>query len=84
MLCEVDSGNVTRFLVMLTGANESEIEKMLMSGIPPWVVANKYGKYDDYKEILKNNISARLQILIDNDELSHDEANNMYNRISQY
>lgn len=84
MLCEVDSGNITRFLVMLTGANESEIEKMLMSGIPPWVVANQYGKYEDFKEILKNNIAARLQILIDNEELTTDEANKMYNRINQY
>ena len=40
MLCQVESGNVTLLLTMLTGAQQSEIEAMLMNGVRPAEVAN--------------------------------------------
>lgn len=84
MLCNVDSGNVTLLLSMLTGADESEIEGLLFTGLPPWAVAAQYGKYNEFKDIIKSNYAHRLQKLVDNNELSASAANEMYNRISEY
>lgn len=84
MLCNIDSGNITLLLSMLTGAEESEIEGLLFTGLPPWAVAAQYGKYNEYKELIKANYALRLQTLVDNNELSPYTANEMYNRISEY
>ena len=56
---------------------------MLMNGIMPADVANQFGKYEEYRAFLKSNIAARLQVLIDNDEITVKEANELFNRISE-
>ncbi len=84
MLCNVDSGNTTLLLSMLTGVEESEIEELLITGLPPWTVAAKYGKYEEYKELIKTNYVQRLQTLVDENKLSANAANEMYNRINSY
>ena len=83
MLVDVESGNVTLLLSLITGAEESVIEEMLMNGIMPADVANQFGKYEKYRAFLKSNIAARLQVLIDNDEITVKEANELFNRISE-
>ena len=83
MLVDVESGNVTLLLSQITGAEESVIEEMLMNGIMPADVANQFGKYEEYRAFLKSNIAARLQVLIDNDEITVKEANELFNRISE-
>ncbi len=83
MLCQVESGNVTLLLTMLTGAQQSEIEAMLMNGVRPAEVANHYGKYDEFVAFLKSNIAAKLQVLLENNEITVREANELFNRISQ-
>ena len=84
MLCNVKSGNVTALLSSLTGADEKEIEALLLTGLTPWVVASRYGKYDEFKTIVKNNYATHLQVLITNNEISVSDANEMYNKISDY
>lgn len=84
MLCNVESGNVTLLLTILTGAEQSEIEKMLMNGTRPAEVAEYYGKYDEFNLFLKKNIALKLQALIDNNEISVKEANQLFNQINNY
>lgn len=84
MLCNVESGNVTAVLASLTGADAKEIEALLITGIPPWGVAARYGKYDEFKGIIKSNYIARLQTLIDGGEITVKEANEMFNKICDY
>lgn len=83
MLCEVESGNVVLLLSLITGAEESLIEEMIINGIQPGEVANKFGKYDEYKQFLKNNVLSQLQTLIDNEEITVKEANDLFNRIGK-
>lgn len=84
MSCSVASGNVTELLSIITGANKSEIETLLLSGITPWVVAAKYGKYSEFKEMIKENYLDRLNKLVENNELSASEAIEMYEKISSF
>lgn len=84
MLCNIESGNVTLLLSDITGADKREIESLLISGIPPWVVASKYNKYNEFKEVIKSNYAEHLQKLIDSNELSVHDANEMFNKISKY
>lgn len=84
MLCNVDSGNIVLLLSMLTGADENEIESLLFTGLTPWAVASKYGKYEEFKELIKENYAQSLNALVENNELSPAAANEMYNKISLY
>lgn len=83
MLCDVESGNITLLLSLITNAEESSIEKLLMNGVMPGEVAKFYGKYDEYKAFLKSNIAAQLQVLIENHELSNKEATDLFDRINE-
>lgn len=83
MVCQVESGNVIKLLTILTGAEQTEIENMLMSGTRPAEVADHYGKYDEYKDFLKVNIASKLQNLINEGEIGVKEANRMFNRINE-
>lgn len=84
MLCNVDSGNIVLLLSMLTGANENEIESLLLTGLTPWAVALRYGKYEEFKELIKENYTHSLNALVADNKLSPDAANEIYNKISSY
>ena len=74
MLCNVESGNITQLLSILTGADQTEIEQMLMNGIHPAQVADYYGKYDEFNAFFKSNIASKLKALVDNNEISKKDA----------
>ena len=74
MPINVESGNISLLLSMLTGACQAEIETMLMNGISPARVAENYGKFDEFNAFFKRNIALKLKALVENNELSADEA----------
>lgn len=75
MLCNIESGNITLLLSKITGAEQTEIEQMLMNGTNPAEVADHYGKYDEFNAFFKSNIISKLNALINNNEISVSEAN---------
>ncbi len=74
MLCDVESGNITKLLAILTEQNETDIEKMLMNGINPAQVADYYGKLDEFNAFFKTNIISKLRVLVNNKEITPDYA----------
>ena len=84
MLCNIESGNITLLLSKITGAEETEIERMLMNGVNPAEVADYYGKYDEFNAFFKTNIMSKLKTLVDNNEMSASDANSFYKQVVNY
>ena len=84
MLCNIESGNITLLLSKITGAEEAEIEQMLINGVNPAEVADYYGKYDEFKAFFKSNIMSKLKTLVDNNEISLGDANSFYKQVVNY
>ncbi|MEG2380236.1 MAG: hypothetical protein RSB38_00910 [Oscillospiraceae bacterium] len=64
MTCGIDSGNVSCLLSVLTGVTEAKIEKLLMSGITPWALADSFGKLNEFKDIIDGTIEMQLDNMV--------------------
>ncbi len=82
MVYDVESGNITKLLSVLTGQREEDVEKLLLNGMTPARVADRFGKLDEFKTFFKVNIMSKLKALIDRKEITVDEAYEFYKRLS--
>lgn len=68
-----DESAVTR-LARIINLEETEVEKMIESGISPWKIAKAFGKYSKYKESVMETLLNNLDLLVLYGYLTREQA----------